>query len=126
MKKVIFIAILSLFLVGIFDVAVKNIAFARPVTIPAQCRRIARDLISYVNEPRGRMIAFQFASNKSRDGNGHFSITDGYLTNFQPRISPDVARFFPTRGRGIWQPVPFDVMDNFNDNTSNFRSGRSN
>ncbi len=124
MKKV----ILSLFLVGILDVANTNIARAqtsRPGAIPAQCREIARNLVNYVDGPTGRMIAFQFASNKSRDGNGHFSITDGYLVDFQPRNSPDVAPFFPTRGRGIWQPVPFYVMDSFKESVPGSRSRRS-
>ena len=84
----------------------------------AQCQAVGRELVNYVNPNLGRLVAFQLASNKSRSQSGHFSITHGYLTNFNPRIQTGLVRFFPRNIRSIFQPVPIFVMGSLDDNNS--------
>lgn len=90
-------------------------AFATKQPMPANCAEISKDLVNFIDPYRGHLVAFQLASNKSRGDLGHFSLAEGYLTEYD-KVKGNYSapyNWFPD-GKAMWQPIPYYIMSGFN------------
>lgn len=95
---------------------------ASSAVTPKECQHLILQTESWASE--GRSAAVQVAFNKSSGKEGHLSLTDGYLSFYNPEDVPEVEALLKRGQSGVFQPLPKFVMDRFEfENASSSHTG---